>query len=286
MTWDEWWTDRGHPSEHDPGPPRNRRWARLFAEVARLPVARRRGDRPRVVPLALRTDVLSGSPRGRPGQGAGRRPGGRAGRVAEPSLVHGWDRLAHAAPARAPGDHQVVPVPQHVLLPDLRAVRRSPPRSRAGSRLRAGFPRTPTASRAPPRRTAMDRSRSRSGTSRSARRGGSDAVRRRATEGRPALDPAVLGGRSLQQAGRPRDGGSPRPAPPPQTDTSIILGASVARQCLDAGALDELFVCVAPVLLGDGTRLFDHPGGTAVALERISVTQAPLATNLHLRVVR
>ena len=33
MTWDEWWTDRGHPSEHDPGPPQNRRWARLFAEV-------------------------------------------------------------------------------------------------------------------------------------------------------------------------------------------------------------------------------------------------------------
>lgn len=33
MTWEQWWTDRGHPSEHDPGPPRNRRWARLFAEV-------------------------------------------------------------------------------------------------------------------------------------------------------------------------------------------------------------------------------------------------------------
>jgi uracil-DNA glycosylase len=33
MTWDEWWIGRGHPSEHDPGPPRNRRWARLFAAV-------------------------------------------------------------------------------------------------------------------------------------------------------------------------------------------------------------------------------------------------------------
>ncbi len=33
MTWEEWWDDRGHPSEHDPGPPRNRSWARLFAEV-------------------------------------------------------------------------------------------------------------------------------------------------------------------------------------------------------------------------------------------------------------
>ena len=33
MAWDQWWTDRGHPSEHDPGPPGNRSWARLFAEV-------------------------------------------------------------------------------------------------------------------------------------------------------------------------------------------------------------------------------------------------------------
>ena len=65
-----------------------------------------------------------------------------------------------------------------------------------------------------------------------------------------------------------------------------ILGASVARRCLDAGMLDELFVCIAPVLLGDGTRLFDHPGGTEIALERISLSQAPLATNLHVRVVR
>ncbi len=33
MSWHEWFDGRGHPSEHDPGPPKNRRWARLFAEV-------------------------------------------------------------------------------------------------------------------------------------------------------------------------------------------------------------------------------------------------------------
>jgi hypothetical protein len=38
-------------------------------------------------------------------------------------------------------------------------------------------------------------------------------------------------------------------------------------------------------MLGDGIRLFDHPGGTDVKLERISLTQAPLATNLWFRVV-
>jgi len=42
-----------------------------------------------------------------------------------------------------------------------------------------------------------------------------------------------------------------------------------ARQCLAAGRLDEILVFVAPVLLGDGTRLFEHPGGTNVRLERL-----------------
>jgi dihydrofolate reductase len=65
-----------------------------------------------------------------------------------------------------------------------------------------------------------------------------------------------------------------------------VLGANTAQQCLDAGVLDEILVCIAPVLLGDGVRLFDRPGGTNVKLERLSLTHAPLATNLWLRVVR
>ncbi|GAA3966746.1 dihydrofolate reductase family protein [Actinomadura viridis] len=65
-----------------------------------------------------------------------------------------------------------------------------------------------------------------------------------------------------------------------------ILGADIARQCVEIGALDEVLVCIAPVMIGDGVRLFDHPGGTHVKLERLSVSQAPLATNLWMRVVR
>jgi dihydrofolate reductase len=65
-----------------------------------------------------------------------------------------------------------------------------------------------------------------------------------------------------------------------------IIGAGVARQCLDAGEVDEILVCIAPVLLGDGVRLFDQPGGTNIKLERFSLTHAPRATNLRFRVVR
>lgn len=48
-----------------------------------------------------------------------------------------------------------------------------------------------------------------------------------------------------------------------------VLGASVARQCLEAGVLDEILVLIAPVLLGDGIRLFEYAGGTRVRLEPI-----------------
>jgi dihydrofolate reductase len=65
-----------------------------------------------------------------------------------------------------------------------------------------------------------------------------------------------------------------------------VLGASTAQQCLEAGVLDEILVLVAPVLLGDGVRLFDRPGGTNVKLERLSLTSTPQVTNLWLRVAR
>jgi len=63
-----------------------------------------------------------------------------------------------------------------------------------------------------------------------------------------------------------------------------VLGASVAAQCLAAGALDEVLVCVTPVLLGEGTRLFEHPGGKTVRLKQISVSHTPQVTNVWYRI--
>jgi dihydrofolate reductase len=64
-----------------------------------------------------------------------------------------------------------------------------------------------------------------------------------------------------------------------------VLGANVAKQCLHAGLLDEVLVIAAPVLLGDGTRLFEHPGGTNVRLEPI-VPERSAPLNLWFRVLR
>jgi len=65
-----------------------------------------------------------------------------------------------------------------------------------------------------------------------------------------------------------------------------VLGANIARQCLQASLLDEILVFIVPVLLGDGVRLFDHAGGATVKLDRLSLVQGPKATNLWFTVVR
>ena len=64
----------------------------------------------------------------------------------------------------------------------------------------------------------------------------------------------------------------------------VILGANVARQCVDAGLLDEIIVHVTPVLLGDGVRLFDRAGGDPVRLERVSVRESGQLTVLRFKV--
>jgi dihydrofolate reductase len=63
-----------------------------------------------------------------------------------------------------------------------------------------------------------------------------------------------------------------------------VLGAEVARQCLAAGELDEVLTLIAPVLLGDGVRLFAEPGGRTVGLERIHLSGVPLSSILRYRV--
>lgn len=64
----------------------------------------------------------------------------------------------------------------------------------------------------------------------------------------------------------------------------VLLGANVAKQCLEADLLDEVLVHVTPVLLGDGVRLFSRPGGPPIRLERTAVQQTGQLTALRFRV--
>ena len=65
-----------------------------------------------------------------------------------------------------------------------------------------------------------------------------------------------------------------------------IFGASLSRQCLRAGLLDEVVIHLAPVLLGGGVRLYGEDGDPQVTLERIALGEAAQLTDLRFRVLR
>jgi dihydrofolate reductase len=68
-------------------------------------------------------------------------------------------------------------------------------------------------------------------------------------------------------------------------DVSVMGGADVIRQALRAGYVEELSISIAPVVLGDGKRLFDgfHD---SLSLEHQRLLQSPFATHITYRVAR
>jgi dihydrofolate reductase len=66
----------------------------------------------------------------------------------------------------------------------------------------------------------------------------------------------------------------------------VIIGASVARQCIDAGLIDEIFIHLVPILLGDGVSLFKRKSFTNIELKLIHFSHTDQTTNLRFRVVK
>jgi dihydrofolate reductase len=63
-----------------------------------------------------------------------------------------------------------------------------------------------------------------------------------------------------------------------------IFGADTARQCLQEGLIDEIVIHLAPVLLGDGVRLYGGHDVESVGLERTALAEAGQLTDLRFRV--
>jgi dihydrofolate reductase len=63
-----------------------------------------------------------------------------------------------------------------------------------------------------------------------------------------------------------------------------VLSPTVGRQLLERGLLDEIDLHVLPVLLGDGVRLYDNPGGSPVPLVLVNGDPAE-EINLRYRAV-
>ncbi len=64
-----------------------------------------------------------------------------------------------------------------------------------------------------------------------------------------------------------------------ELDVDVAGGASTVRQALAAGAIDQLILDIAPVLLGTGERIFD--GVADPGLTPVEVVHSPYATHVR-----
>jgi len=67
-------------------------------------------------------------------------------------------------------------------------------------------------------------------------------------------------------------------------DVSIAGGAKAVQQYLAAGLLDELYLHIAPIVLGAGERLLENVGDPK--LDPVKVVASPAATHIKYRVIR
>ena len=67
-------------------------------------------------------------------------------------------------------------------------------------------------------------------------------------------------------------------------DVKIMGGANTVNQYLAAGLIDELWLHIAPVTLGAGTRLFD--GVSDLALEPVEVSGSGVVTHIRYNVLK
>jgi dihydrofolate reductase len=70
-----------------------------------------------------------------------------------------------------------------------------------------------------------------------------------------------------------------------EKDVSLAGGASVARQYLAAGLVEEMELSVVPLLLGEGERLLDGVGAD-LKLEQTRAVEAPGVTHLRYRIAK
>jgi dihydrofolate reductase len=69
-------------------------------------------------------------------------------------------------------------------------------------------------------------------------------------------------------------------------DVRIAGGANTVQRFIKAGLIDEIQIHLAPVLLGDGVRLFEHIDPKCIELEKTRVIDSPKITHLRYRIVK
>lgn len=62
-----------------------------------------------------------------------------------------------------------------------------------------------------------------------------------------------------------------------------VFSPTIGRQLLELGLIDEIDLHISPVLLGDGIRLYDNPGGRPIHLHRIGDVAPNAEVNVRYR---
>ena len=62
-----------------------------------------------------------------------------------------------------------------------------------------------------------------------------------------------------------------------------VFSPTIGRQLLELGLIDEIDLHIAPVLLGQGIRLYDNPGGAPIRLHRLGQGNATSVVNVRYR---
>jgi len=62
-----------------------------------------------------------------------------------------------------------------------------------------------------------------------------------------------------------------------------VFSPTIGRQLLELGLIDEIDLHIAPILLGQGIRLYDNPGGAPIRLHRVGDGDPTSAVNVRYR---
>jgi dihydrofolate reductase len=62
-----------------------------------------------------------------------------------------------------------------------------------------------------------------------------------------------------------------------------VFSPTIGRQLLELGLIDEIDLHIAPILLGEGIRLYDNPGSAPIRLQRVGESGPTSAVNVRYR---
>lgn len=69
-------------------------------------------------------------------------------------------------------------------------------------------------------------------------------------------------------------------------NVAVPGGANLIQQLIKAGLLDEIQIHIAPVLLGDGRRLFEEMGPEHIEMKATRVIDSPTVTHIRFQIIK